>query len=570
MLKNVVFLRSGILRRLLVVATIFSSAFFHVIVFAQSQADDLSEAIRLRFDATQELSNIVVGEDTLYANRALRVFYEHRGFRNAWTVNGRPIAKLEELIVAVRGAYTDGLNSEDYHLRALLALKSALERPQIIGSQRDNLLVDLDLLASDAFLMLGSHYLAGRVNPENFDSEWFANRPQIDMTKFLEDTLIKKPVDAVLAALLPQQSGYQELKSALAQLRGVENKTNWQVVAGGPVLKLGMDDGRIATLRERLNAEPDLIDGDPVVSVNASVFDKDLEQAVIKYQTRLNLTADGVVGLETLKELNKPVGARINQIIVNLERWRWLPGSLGKRYILVNIANFEVKLFEKEKEIFQSPAIVGRTYRRTPVFSGLMTYIVFNPSWNVPPSIARNDKLPLIKKDPNYLVREGFDLLLGWGAEEVKVDPATVDWSQISKSNFPYRLRQRPGPRNALGRIKFMFPNRFNVYLHDTPTRNLFNNTKRDFSSGCIRIAKPFDLAYSLLEGLEGWKKEMIDQVVESGIEQTVMLSEPIPVHIQYWTALPDKKEGVRFLADVYNRDHLVLEALNSPPPSLE
>jgi len=281
---------------------------------------------------------------------------------------------------------------------------------------------------------------------------------------------------------------------------------------------------------------------------------------------RHGLDVDGVVGSATLDALNVPVEKRVRQLIVNMERWRWLPQDLGKRYILVNIADFELDVVENSQPLMTMRVIVGRDYRRTPVFSDNMTYLVLSPYWHVPTAIAVQDILPKIQQEPGYLAKQNIRVFRGWGAETREIDPRTVNWSHVTAANFSYRLRQEPGPMNALGRVKFMFPNKFNVYLHDTPAQELFAKPERTFSSGCIRIEKPIELAEYLLQSDAKWTREKILAVADKRIEQTVRLPEPMPIHLLYWTAWADEDRTVQFRADVYARDGKLYEALIERP----
>jgi murein L,D-transpeptidase YcbB/YkuD len=221
-----------------------------------------------------------------------------------------------------------------------------------------------------------------------------------------------------------------------------------------------------------------------------------------------------------------------------------------------------VSVVEGDREALVMRAAVGRSYRRTPVFSDTIRYLVLNPYWEVPVRLAVQDKLPEIRKDPEYLAREGFRVYSGWGGEQTPVDPASIDWSGLGPGNFPYRLRQSPGPRNALGRVKFMFPNRFNVYLHDTPAREVFANAERDVSSGCIRLERPLDLAEALLDASPRWSRAELERVLEKGGEMGISLERPVPVHLLYWTAWVDASGAINFRQDVYGRDALLAEAL--------
>lgn len=254
--------------------------------------------------------------------------------------------------------------------------------------------------------------------------------------------------------------------------------------------------------------------------------------------------------------------ALVNATMVNLERWRWLPRDLGQRYVMANIASFQVEA--RHLDIVQEihTAIFGKVTRETPVFSDSIDFIVFNPWWEVPNSIARHDKLAQFKEDPGLVKRLGYQVLDTSGHD---VDPSRVDWSSLSAASFPYRLRQAPGPLNALGQVKIMFPNTYNVYLHDTPDKYLYEADKRSFSSGCIRVDDPFGLVEWLLESTPGWKRGQIDAAVASGSEMRVDLVAPVPVHIVYFTVAGDSCDGVQYLNDVYGRDGAVLEALHAP-----
>lgn len=366
-------------------------------------------------------------------------------------------------------------------------------------------------------------------------------------------------------SLLPPQPGYTRLRQALARYRDLAANGGWPSVPDGPKLQKGDRSERVPALRQRLIAAGDL---DPAAGDSLDLFDEVVEEALRKFQRRHGLEADGVVGATTFANLNVPVEERLRQVVLNMERWRWLPQDLGQRHILVNIANFELDVFESDQVVLAMRVMVGKDYRRTPVFSDRMNYIVLCPYWHVTPNIAVNDKLPLIRKDAGYLAKQNMKLFRGWGADTKEIDPTTIDWSQITARNFSYRLRQDPGPGNALGRVKFMFPNSFNVYLHDTPSRELFAKTERAFSSGCIRVEKPVDLAEYVLRGDPKWTRASIETAIKKWEEQTVRLPAPIPVHLLYWTAWANEDGSINFRRDIYGRDKLLEEALREKPPS--
>ena len=284
------------------------------------------------------------------------------------------------------------------------------------------------------------------------------------------------------------------------------------------------------------------------------VFDGILKEGVQRFQTRHGLTADGTVGARTLSELNVPISERILQLTASLERCQPLPQLLEPRHILVNIADFTLKLYEDGKPVLSMPVIVGKTYRQTPVFNGRISSLVLNPTWEVPHSIATKDLLPKIKKNPGYLGQMHFRVFQGWkGAAEI--DPATINWANLSTTHFPYRLRQDPGPTNSLGRVKFLFPNPYDVYLHDTPARELFQKDARTFSSGCIRIAKPLDLAVYLLQGTKLNAMDTLTGAIAREKTQQIVIPAPIAVHIVYMTAWVDREGIIQFRPDIYNRD---------------
>ena len=315
-------------------------------------------------------------------------------------------------------------------------------------------------------------------------------------------------------------------------------------------------------LRRRLRATGDLT-GPP--ASDSFRFDATLRRAIARFQERHGLAIDGVVGPTTRAALNVPVEARLRQIEVNMERWRWLPRDLGDPHVRVNIADFWLRVVEGGAPALQMRVVVGTRYRQTPVFSDRISYLVFNPYWHVPPRIATQDKLPEFRRDPSLVSRLGFELLDGWGSDARIVDPSTIDWGRLSAANFPYHLRQRPGPANALGRVKFMFPNRHNVYLHDTPARSLFGRTERGFSSGCIRVERPVDLATYLLRDNDGWTEARVRTAMSQTTEQTVVLRRKVPVHLLYWTAWPEDG-SLHFRTDIYRRDEAVASALAAPP----
>ena len=529
---------------------------------AIAQETAVQERLRRQMDQMRSANQFTIDGVPIAAIRAIPAFYEQRQFRPAWT----DPTNIDALLDAVRESETEGLDPDDFHLQSLLILK-VRQNIEESNASRIEQQTAFDILMTDSLLRLGYQLVYGKVNPEALDPVWNFGRPLLDRDPI---PLIQQAIEAgTVAALLDdlklRDPVYQDWKSALARYRALKESGGWGQMAEGPTLKLGMSAPRVAMLRRRL-----AISGDAPSesSANPEQFDAQLEAAVKVFQARHGLEADGIVGKQTLAALNVPVEARIDQIRVNLERARWVLRHLDDDFVVVNIAGFQTYLVKDGEVIWSSRAIVGRPYRKSPVFKANMTYLEFNPTWTVPPGILRNDLLPKIKQNPAYLAEQNFHIVDRKGQ---RIDAATIDWATVTPRRFPYTLVQQPGPANALGLIKFMFPNKYHVYLHDTPGRGLFERTERTFSSGCIRVENPFDLAARLLQHNAGWDRQRIDRTVASGKRQAVTLAQPIPVLLLYWTVILDPEGPVRFLPDIYERDGAILTALEgefkpSPP----
>ncbi|MFC3226334.1 murein L,D-transpeptidase [Marinibaculum pumilum] len=563
---------------------------------------------------------------------ALQRFYAARTYSPAWE-GADAEARLRALLSAIEDSADHGLEPARYHQAFLRqALDTVLT--QTAGEPpAPQVQADLDLAASDAFLTLARHYMAGQVRPQSFDPEWTIHAGAGDAVPLLNSATQTGNLKDALRAVIPHQPGYNDLLLSLRELREMAANGPWPVVPEGESLKPGMFDLRVPVLRARLIASGDLAerpdtpvapganlgdwaehtdlsaapddietsaiapaslmdeDGAPATGQSATaqsataqsataqadadgepsadkpfqvaeIYDNALVAAVLRFQRRHGLEPDGVVGPKTLAALNVPLADRIRQVELNLERWRWLPADLGRRYVLVNIAGYDYRLVEDGVEKLYGRTIVGRSYRSTPVFSDKIEYLVFNPKWTVPRRLAVEDKLPQIKEDPDFLRREGFSVYVGWGEDAQEIMPEFIDWHSLSKNNFPYRLVQSPGASNALGQVKFLFPNKYDVYLHDTPSRHLFKRANRAFSSGCIRVEHPLDLAEHLLMSEPGWDRARIDGALQLDRERWITLREPVPVHLLHWTTWRDPDGTLQFRDDLYGRDSRLAQAL--------
>jgi len=506
-------------------------------------------------------------QEILCGSSVIPMFYARREYAPAWMGHDGRFSQADSLIATIRDSGREGLPPDGYHLPLIESMIARVRQQRDSGESVDpDTATDLDLLLTDAFLLYGSHLLAGRVDPETLHADWIAYNPFTDLAAVLQSALDANTVESSLKGLRPPHPGYAGLEHALMRYRNLAEQGGWPVIPPGDRLEKGDRGERVGLLRKRLAISGDL---DPPDTDDADLFDDALESAVRSFQRSHGLEPDGVAGRDTIAALAVPVEDRIRQIELNLERWRWIPRDLGRRHLLVNIPEYKLRLFEDSEVAMEMRIVAGKIFTATPVFSGTMTYLELNPYWNIPHQIAVEEILPKARTDPGYLAKRGIRVFSSWRNNAAEIDPATVDWNKVDDRGFPFKLQQDPGPLNPLGRVKFIFPNRFAVYLHDTPSTRLFRISSRDFSHGCIRLEKAIELAAYLLRNNSRWTRQKIEEAIASGEKVILPLDEPIPVHILYWTAWVDDKGTVHFREDVYERDKPLAMALKEAPPAV-
>lgn len=535
---------------------LFSAAFIMVFISAPQKvhcvsATENTEDERLISQWLSENSQGKMPDVTakLHDIRALRTFYARTKGRPVWTSESRSSAKALWLMGAVRDAENDGLMPEDYHLSLLDSLHKAFR-----ANDSEESAALFDLFLTDAFLLLATHLYYGKTNPDLLRADWFVlKKPEdINMPDYLHALLGRDDYLDGLNFFRPSLPGYNDLRGKLRHYRLRLTAHPWDPLLPADLpIRPGDENEAFPEIRKRLR----LLGDCPDCTSETREYSPADEAAVKSFQRRHGLHPDGVIGAGTMEAINIRPAERIRSAAANLERMRWLPDNFGREHIVVNIANFQTDYIADGDTLVSTRSVVGRPYRKTPVFSGSMNHLVFSPTWTVPPGILRNDVLPAVRRDRNYLNEKNMVVLDRNGNT---VSPSQVDWNA---SPFPYIIRQNPGRQNALGTVKFMFPNPYSVYIHDTPSRELFQREDRAFSSGCIRIADPFDLSKALLRNDTRWDDDRIRAAMNSGREQRVNLSPAVPVYLVYFTAWAVNGE-IHFRKDVYSRDGAVIAAV--------
>lgn len=490
-----------------------------------------------------------VGDQRLNEPRAVSRFYKARDAKPAW------LGHDDEIVTAIRGMEADGLDPADYHLEAI----EKLAKEKDASAERA---AHLDVLLADAVASMVDDLRYGRVRPVTVNPAWNVDpregAPPLDST--LAVIAKSGSIAQAIASQRPDHFIYRGLVMQLAKLRRSVAQGGWPgVPAGGKPLKPGAVDPRVPAIRRRLLASGEMSGTQPSDSTR---YDSALLGAVRRFQAMHRIQDDGVIGPGTIAAMNVGADVRMGQVRANLERARWVLGGLDGDFLLVNLPAFKAYLIQGNRNVWESRTQIGEEAMQTPTFRAKIRTVVFNPDWTVPPTILANEILADMRAGKNAIERQG---LVIYDAQNQVVDPSSIDWSTADPENFPYTLRQPAGDDNALGKVKFLFPNKYQIYLHDTPSRHLFDAQKRTFSHGCIRIEHPLELAQNLLAGQDGWNPGKIQDAVAQSETESVPLDRPVTILIVYWTVSVGASGDVHYADDIYHLDAPLLAALDRP-----
>ena len=460
----------------------------------------------------------------------MRDFYNARNYQFAWFFR----EGMADYASSFYDIYKDYINySQDTTLKnpSLQRLYDSLTNGNFTYNTNDSVVLNAELLLTAQFFRYSRRAYQGNNQLDARELDWFIPRKKIDPAALLDSLLFHKGKN--LANYEPVNRQYNLLKTYLLKYYDIEKKDSWSIIkADRKTYKLNDSSAIIPGIKKRLFLTGDLIKED-----TTSIFTKETEDAVKSFERRYGMKEDGLITAALLNEMNQPIAERIQQILVNMERIRWVPAQPATDYLLVNIPEFRLHVYEKGSYSWSTNVVVGTAANNTVIFNGNLKYIVFSPYWNVPSSILKKEVLPAIARNKNYLVRNN------------------MEW-------YDGAVRQKPGPGNALGLVKFLFPNNYNIYLHDTPSKSLFNEEKRTFSHGCIRVSEPKKLAQFLLRNDANWDSVKITKAMNAGKEQVYNIKEPVPVFIGYFTAWVDRDGKLNFRDDIYGHDRKMKERL--------
>lgn len=508
----------------------------------------MDAALRQTLQSSARPTFVTADDEGARLWKLTRQFYGRRQFAPAWIEGAKPRPQMDALIDAIKAAHQEGLDPELYNA-ALLdtryreGSKGFLSQKGFDPVQAGQ----MDAWMTYLYMKYASDLADGLSDLARADPTWKIKPEKFDPLIELERALSENRVAESLGNLTPKDRQYQALRKVLSEYRELQKKGGWPSVPSQMKVKPGQANAAVTAVARRLSTSGDY-KGRVPPDGEKTAYSNELREAVTRFQSRHGLQDDGVLSAAVAAEMNVPLDRRIRQLELNLERWRWLPRELGERHILVNIPEYRLEVWEGDRVPLSMRVVVGKEDTQTPIFNDEMTHIVFSPYWNVPPSIAEGETLPSVMKDPGFLARTNMEVV---DANGTVIDPASIDLDNPTG----YRFRQRPGNANSLGLVKFMFPNQYNVYLHDTPADSLFARASRSFSHGCVRIEQPQALAEYLLRDQSEWTSASIQAAMHAQEERHVKLREPVPVYLGYFTARVSADGVMQFRKDVYEID---------------
>lgn len=531
--------------------TLIFSAMFILLLFSMNSCSKRKSGEQPVLDSnyvTTYMNSKAAFKDDLYW---AMLFYKDRSYKLGWFKDHEVIPQAKTMLNVVKHAEEEGLDPSNYQIVDFDKLFKELKGIKRDLEKRDDLEKQIDAGLTATYINWASDYYRGLLEPrETKKVEWDVKRNRMRLDFALEVVLGEKESSLPYADFKPMHPEYENLKKALANFRKIKSEGGWPVIPQGTSLKVGQSSDAVPLIRKRLTAflNPSKVNSDS----QTKTFTPELSAALKQFQEQNGLTPTGTINAETVSFMNIPVNDRIRQVIINMERWRWIPQKFEPDYLIVNIPEYRLRVYESGKEKMSMKVIVGKILHDTPIFSDQMEDVVISPYWNIPPGILKDEIAPKAAQNPGFIAAMDMEVV---GKDGNVVDPSSVDWSAAGSDSFPYIVRRKPGPKNDLGRVKFIFPNSMNIYLHDTPATQLFSASKRDFSHGCVRVERPIDLAVYLLRNVSGWDRQKIMDQVERREEKYVPLKKKLPVYLVYFTAAADATGKVRFYDDLYGHD---------------
>ncbi|AVR45558.1 hypothetical protein C7S20_09920 [Christiangramia fulva] len=477
-----------------------------------------------------------IDSTAFYAPAQISAFYRKNEFQPIWNDS----QLREDIIANIENSEAKGLFPEDYHASEIRELHNS------INSNSDEKNARFEILLTDAFFRLAHDLATGKLNPKELYANWGTPLNSVAPENLLSNVIKKNNVSEILVSLEPENPVYSGLKKALRNFeKDSFSEEKITKIPAGKLIRPGERDERISKVAKRLQE----LGFHQKSTDTTKLYGEDLEKSLRNFQKAHGLEEDGIIGGSTIDNLNKSQEDRYHQVLVNLERWRWYPRKLGEQYILINISDFQLNLIKEGDTLGTYKTMVGLPSRQTPVFSDEIEYVIYNPTWTIPPTIEKKDVVPGMRRDRNYLKERSLNV---YDKQNNRVDPSKIEWT--SSEPYSYTYRQGPGPTNPLGQVKIIYPNKYMIYLHDTPHRELFNKRNRARSSGCVRVENALQLAKYLLNDQPKYDDEKIKEILDSGKTTEIPVTKKVSVHHFYWTAYPEN-DSIKFIDDIYDLD---------------